>query len=175
MNSPRLFCTIRLNGQLFGVDTLDVKEVTHQPTWTSVAHAPNEVLGLVNIRGHVFLALDLRLLLGMPPCTVTPQTRLVLFKPHVGCAFGVVVDEICDIRSVDPDRLEAFASIHHDEMKLDLTRSDLVSALCKQFDELLVILNPRRFLTVVEQNFSQSDEREALHQVSGPHLSQVSP
>ncbi|WP_010583852.1 chemotaxis protein CheW [Schlesneria paludicola] len=175
MESLRLFCTFRLNGQLFGVDTLDVKEVTNEPTWTPVAHAPEEVLGLVNIRGHIFLALDLRQLLGMPSQPVTAQTRLVLFKPHVGCAFGVVVDEISEIQSVNADRLEGFASIHRDDLKLELTRIDLVSAICKQFDELIVILNPRRFLTVVEQNFARSDRRDSLHPVSGPHLSQVSP
>ena len=66
MATQRLFCTFRVDGRLFGVDILDVKEVTAETTFTRVAHAPDEVLGLVNIRGHIYLALDLRRLLGMP-------------------------------------------------------------------------------------------------------------
>ena len=106
MATQRLFCTFRVNDRLFGVDILDVKEVTAETTFTRVAHAPDEVLGLVNIRGHIYLALDLRRLLGMPATVVTGDSRLVLFKPSVGNAFGVVVDEISDIQTVDANRIE---------------------------------------------------------------------
>src|SRR4051794_4135318 len=108
MGTPRSFCTFRLDGRLFGVDILDVKEVTAGTTYTRVAHAPDEVLGLVNIRGHIYLALDLRRLLGMPATEVTGESRLLLFKPSVGSAFGVVVDEISEIEAADPSRIEAF-------------------------------------------------------------------
>src|SRR4051812_6026359 len=108
MESQRLFCTFRVDGRLFGVDILDVKEVTAETTCTRVAHAPDEVLGLVNIRGHIYLALDLCRLLGMPATVVTAESRLVLFKPSVGSAFGVVVDQIGEIQAVDSKSIEVF-------------------------------------------------------------------
>jgi chemotaxis signal transduction protein len=104
MAKPRMFCTFRVDDRLFGVDILDVKEVTAETTFTRVAHAPDEVLGLVNIRGHICLALDLHRLLGLPALAVTVDSRLVLFKSSVGHAFGVVVDAIADIRTVDASR-----------------------------------------------------------------------
>ena len=64
--------------------------------FTPVAHTPDEVLGLVNIRGHIYLALDLHRLLGLPTAAVTGGSRLVLFKPAVGNAFGVMVDAIAE-------------------------------------------------------------------------------
>src|SRR3954449_5061289 len=106
MATQRMFCTFRVNDRLFGVDILDVKEVTAETTCTRVAHAPGEVLGLVNIRGHIYLALDLRRLLGLPATSVTDESRLVLFKPSVGSAFGVVVDQIGEIQAVDSDHIE---------------------------------------------------------------------
>ena len=42
MESQRLFCTFRVDGRLFGVDILDVKEVTAETTYTRVAHSPEE-------------------------------------------------------------------------------------------------------------------------------------
>src|SRR5437588_12313669 len=114
MDKTRLFCTFRVEGRLFGVDILDVKEVTAETTYTRVAHAPEEVLGLVNIRGHIYLALDLHRLLGPSATVVTSESRLVLFKPSVGNAFGVVVDEISDIRTVDAGRTESFARAGHE-------------------------------------------------------------
>jgi purine-binding chemotaxis protein CheW len=154
MDKTRLFCTFRVDGRLFGVDILDVKEVTAETTYTRVAHAPEEVLGLVNIRGHIYLALDLRRLLGMPATQVTSDSRLLLFKPSVGTAFGVVVDEISEIQTVDSDRIEAFTRIDHEAAATNVRRVNLIDAVCKLAGELLVVLNPRRFLAVVEENLA---------------------
>jgi purine-binding chemotaxis protein CheW len=147
--SPKLFCTFRLEGHLFGVDMLDVKEVTTETTSTPIAHSPEEVIGLVNIRGHIYLALDLRRLLGMPALAITRETRLVLFKPTVGQAFGVFVDESSEIHTALPDRIEAYSAT--ELLTTRLRRVDLISAVCKLPDELLVVLNPRRFLSIVEE------------------------
>ena len=156
MTAARLFCTFRLDGRLFGVDILDVKEVTTEITSTCIAHAPDEVRGLVNIRGHIYLALDLRRLLGMAVTNVTDDSRLVLFKPSVGSAFGVIVDEIGDIQTAEPDQIEAFSPGDHEAAAANLRRVDLIDAVCKLNHELLIVLNPRRFLTVVEQNLAAS-------------------
>jgi purine-binding chemotaxis protein CheW len=156
METSRLFCTFRVGGRLFGVDILDVKEVTTETTSTRIAHTPEEVRGLVNIRGHIYLALDLRRLLGMAGTSVTGNSRLVLFKPSVGIAFGVVVDEIGDIEPAEPTHIEEFSRHDHLTAVANLRRVDLIDAVCKLNDELLVVLNPRRFLTVVEQNLAAS-------------------
>jgi purine-binding chemotaxis protein CheW len=151
----RAFCTFRVDGHLFGVDILDVKEVTTETTSTRIAHAPEEVLGLVNIRGHIYLALDLRRLLGMPKTKVTAESRLVLFKPTVGATFGVIVDEISEIHRVSPDKIESYASTQDEVVTSKVRRKDLISAVCRLPDELLVVLNPQRFLNVVEQDLAQ--------------------
>ena len=148
----RMFCTFRMNGRLFGVDVLDVKEVTAETTFTPVAHTPDEVLGLVNIRGHIFLALDLHRLLGIPGAAVTGNSRLVLFKPAVGNALGVMVDAIADIQTVDAARTGSFAPAESEGDPVDVGRAGLVDCVCQLDGELLVVLNPRRFLAVVESS-----------------------
>jgi purine-binding chemotaxis protein CheW len=147
-----MFCTFRVNDRLFGVDILDVKEVTAETTFTRVAHAPDEVLGLVNIRGHIYLALDVHRLLGMPAIVVTGDSRLVLFKPSVGNAFGMVVDEISDIQTADTNRIEPFVRADHEAAVVSAGRADLIDCVCALDSELLVVLNPRRFLAVIEQS-----------------------
>ena len=152
-DSQRLFCTFRLEGQLFGVDILDVKEVTTEMVCTRVAHSPEEVRGLVNIRGHIHLALDLRCLLGMPPAPRTEHSRLILFKPIVGSAFGVIVDEISEIHAVAAAQIEPFSLEQHEGLTAQLRRVDLIAFVGKLQDELLVILNAHRFLRIMEANF----------------------
>ncbi len=154
VESQRLFCTFRVAGRLFGVDILDVKEVTAETTCTRVAHAPEEVLGLVNIRGHIHLALDLRRVLGIPAAELTTESRLLLFKPAVGNSFGVVVDEIAELEAAESRRIEPFAREEHEAATGNIQRVDLIDSVCKLDDELLVIVNPRRFLSLVEQNLA---------------------
>ncbi|MEW4570477.1 chemotaxis protein CheW [Tautonia sp. JC769] len=151
MASSRLFCTFRLDRRLFGVDLLDVKEVTAETTATRIAHAPDEVLGLVNIRGHIYLALDLRRLLGLPASAVGAESRLVLFKPTVGPAFGVMVDEIADIQAAEPGRIASFSRTGPGAAAPGVGRVELIDSVCQLADELLVVLAPRRFLPVVER------------------------
>jgi purine-binding chemotaxis protein CheW len=153
-STHRMFCTFRVNDRLFGVDILDVKEVTAETTFTRAAHAPDEVLGLVNIRGYIYLALDLHRLLGLSTTVVTGDSRLVLFKPSVGNAFGVVVDAISDIRTVDASRTESFARADREAVAVGAGRADLIDCICELDGELLVVLNPRRFLAVIEQNLT---------------------
>ncbi|MFO0910131.1 MAG: chemotaxis protein CheW [Isosphaeraceae bacterium] len=106
--------------------------------------------------GHIYLALDLRRLLGLSPTTITSESRLVLFKPTVGNAFGVMVDAISDIRTVDAGRMESFSGEEREAAQAGHGRVDLVDGVCELDRELLVVLNPRRFLAVIEQLLSQN-------------------
>lgn len=147
-NEPALYCTFRAAGRLFGVPILDVKEVTTETACTRVPHAPHEVLGYVNIRGHIFLALDLRRLLQLSGEAPSAGRHFVIFKPAVGPAFGVVVDAIEEIVTASADQLEAMPEAVRASYGRD--RGALVTAVCKLPGELLVVLDPRRFLSVVE-------------------------
>lgn len=150
----QLYCTFRSADRWFGVPVQDVKEVTTQTTFTRIPHAPEEVAGYINIRGHIFLALDLRRLLGLAANSTT-EDRLIIFKPSVGPAFGVLVDEIGDIVAVDAKQVEEFQGGEHKTLAGEpIRRLDLITRVCRLPTELLVILEPRRFLRLVEQSIS---------------------
>jgi purine-binding chemotaxis protein CheW len=149
MSTPQLYCTFRVADRLFGVPIRTVREVTTETTCTRIPHAPAEVAGYVNIRGHIHLALDLRRLLGFPAGANGQHRRLVLFQAGVGTAFGVLVDEVGDIVSVDETHTEDLTPASGDLALAD--RGHLVTRLCKLPAELLAILDPRRFLPLVEQ------------------------
>jgi purine-binding chemotaxis protein CheW len=152
--TEQLYCTFRSADRRFGVPIQDVKEVTTQTTCTRIPHAPPEVAGYVNIRGHIFLALDLRRLLGLDEKTTT-ESRLIIFKQSVGPAFGVLVDEIGDIVSVDAKQVEEFRASAHETIAAEpIRRLDVISRVCRLPTELLVVLEPRKFLHVVEQSLS---------------------
>lgn len=146
-NNKRQFATFHLGSRLFGVDILDVKEITPETSLTHIFHAAPEVKGYVNIRGQVHLVLDLRTLLGLENREVDSKSRVVLFKPEVGDDFGVLVDQINDIVTVDDQVIEDRR--HNDGELLDKGErrvSNLGIGVCKLDSELLVILDSHRFL-----------------------------
>jgi purine-binding chemotaxis protein CheW len=156
IENTQLFCTFRSADHWFGVPVQDVKEVTAQTTCTRIPHVPREVAGYVNIRGHIFMALDPRSLLGLE-ATLTPENRLILFKPSVGPSFGLLVDEIGDIVAVEPDRIEDIgAGAHQPAAGTFVDRVDLITRVCKMPVGLLVILEPRKFVRLVEQSITAS-------------------
>lgn len=148
------FCTFRTAGRWFGAPIEDVKEVNRQATTTRIPHAPPEVSGYVNIRGHIYLALDMARLLGLEP-SLQAERHLILFTAAIGPSFGIVVDEIGDITSVDANRIDELdqrTSMIHDESWLD--RTHLATRICRCDHELLIVLDPRRFLKIVEQGMT---------------------
>lgn len=150
-----LYCTFRSAGHWFGAPIEDVQEVTVETTCTRIPHAPLEVAGYVNMRGHIFLALDLRRLLGFEAAAAV-ERRLVLFKPSVGPSFGILVDEVGDIETVEAKKIEAYsAGATQLAAGAPIRSVDLVAKVCCCPTELLLVLDPRKFLRVVEQAMSE--------------------
>ena len=156
MNDEKtLYCTFHSAGRLYGVPVLDVKEVTAETRCTPIPHAPLEVLGFVNIRGHIFLALNLARLLSLKHDEPDEDAQLVIFKASVGPAFGIVVDQVGDILAVSADEIEAFSG--DERAQLDSNdRGSLVSHVCKLDGKLLIVLNPRKFLPCIERILQHS-------------------
>ncbi len=61
------FSTFFAGGLFFGVDVLCVQEVLCFQQMTHVPLAPNVIEGLINLRGQIVTAIDMRRRLGLPP------------------------------------------------------------------------------------------------------------
>ena len=154
IENTQLFCMFRSADHWFGVPVEDVKEVTTQTTCTRIPHAPREVAGYVNIRGHIFMALDSRSLLKLE-ARPAEENRLILFKPGVGPSFGLLVDEIGDIVAVDANQIEDFGTgAVEPSAGAFVDRAEMITRVCKRREGLLAILDPRKFLRVVDQSIT---------------------
>lgn len=156
----RQFCTFRIDSHLYGVDILDVKEINPVVEPIHIHHAPPEVIGFINIRGQIYLLLDLRLLLGFEPSTTDGASKVILFKSTVGEHFGILVDAIEDILSVNEDEIE---SQHKEEHKFsdDIRNKTgyLREGVCKLDKELLVLIKAKRLLPIIDQIMNVQREK----------------
>src|ERR1700685_3941223 len=96
MADEHQYCTFFVDGHYFGLDVLNVQEIIRYQEMTRVPLAPPVVQGLINLRGQIVTAIDLRLRLelkerppGQLPVNVVVQTE--------DGAVSLLVDEIGDV------------------------------------------------------------------------------
>jgi purine-binding chemotaxis protein CheW len=135
------YCTFFLNGQYFGVDVQKVQEVIRYQEMTGVPLAPPAVVGLINLRGQIVTALDLRRQLDMPdrPANMLPVN--VVVRTDEG-AISLLVDEIGDVLQVPEARFERTPET------LVGTARELIRGAYKLADKLLLVLDTERAVNV---------------------------
>ncbi len=105
MAEIRQLCTFTLDGQLFGVEVRRVQEVLRHQEMTRVPLAPRFISGLINLRGQIVMAIDLRTCLELgPPARALSPMNLVLRTDDGPMSF--LVDRIHDVVDVDESAFE---------------------------------------------------------------------
>jgi purine-binding chemotaxis protein CheW len=134
MSEARQFCTFYLDRLLFGVESQRIQEVMREVELTAVPLAPVEVRGLMNLRGQIVAALDLRSRLDLPASTAQRSPMCVVVRTHEG-ALSLLVDDIGDVVEV---RLESF---ERPPETLRGTIRDVILGVHKLDEQLLHVLD----------------------------------
>lgn len=133
------WCTFTVAGRLCGLDVTRVQEVLRPQPVTSLPLAPPAVRGLLNLRGRIVPAVDLRAVLGLPPAGEgTPGGHLIVFDGE--SPVSLIVDSIGDVRRADG---AALVPVPH---TLDGPARDLVAGAVPLPDGLLLVLDLDRTL-----------------------------
>ena len=121
----------------FGVDVVRVQEVLRFQQMTRVPKAPEVIEGLINLRGQIVMAIDMRRRLGLPPRSGDQDPMNIVVRTEDG-AVSLLVDEIGDVLDMDsttyerpPDNLNAAAK-------------ELIRGVYKLKDRLLLVLDEER-------------------------------
>ena len=150
--SIRQFCSFRIDKRLYGVDILDVKEINPRMEAVPIYHAPPEVTGFINVRGSIYLLLDLRLMLGCEKGADESNGKVILFKSSVGEHFGILVDSIEDMVSIAEKDIEQQHEDEHKSSKDDGHQSSSMrEGVCTLEKELLVLIKARQLLSVIDK------------------------
>ncbi|GAA4375732.1 chemotaxis protein CheW [Nocardioides caricicola] len=97
--------TFTLDGRLYGVDVDAVQEVLRGQTRTRIPLAPGTLAGLINLRGQVLSAIDLRVQLELPAREEEVEPMLVVIRV-AGEPVALLVDTIGSVVDVDTDQFE---------------------------------------------------------------------
>lgn len=88
--------TFHLAGQRYGLPIAKVQEIQQIVAFTGVPSAGSAVIGMINLRGQVIPAIDLRALFGLPHLDYHLDTPMVICRVE-GHMVALVVDEVEDV------------------------------------------------------------------------------
>lgn len=154
------FATFFLDQLHLGVEVPCVQEVIRYQQMTRVPLAPPVVEGLINLRGQIVTAIDLRRRLGLPPRPPDQRPMNIVVRGAEG-AVSLLVDEIGDVVEADP---RLFESVPH---TVRGPAAEVLYAVYKQPDRLLLVLDVAKVLQVdssshIEPSASVADCRQGV-------------
>lgn len=132
--SSEAFVTVMTAGQLFGLALDRVRDVFVPRGLTTVPLAPSEIAGLLNLRGRVVTAIDLRLRLGFAPRSAGVRPVAMGIEKH-GELFGLVVDKVIDVMRLPNSSFEP------NPVNLDPRWMRVCAGVCRLERDLMVVLD----------------------------------
>jgi len=145
MIATRQLCTFSLDGHLFGVDAQRVQEVIRYQEMTRAPMAPPAVGGLINLRGQIVTAIDLRTRLGLTPRPAGKLPMNVVVRSDDG-AVSLLVDQIGDVIEVNPNDFESPPDT------LQGASRELVLGAYKLHQRLLLLLDCERAVQLTSES-----------------------
>jgi len=100
-----------LGGQRYALPIEVVREIQHIVAFSEVPSGGAGIVGMVNLRGNVIPAVDLRRFLGLEPRAYTLETPMIIaeYRDEV---LALLVDEVEDVYELSPDCLQDPPALH---------------------------------------------------------------
>jgi purine-binding chemotaxis protein CheW len=128
------YCTFLLDGHMFGIPVGTVQEVLRRQDMTPVPLASAEVTGLLNLRGQIVTAIDLRARLGLPERTEHDNAVNVVVRTSDGVV-SLLIDAIGDVLEPADNDFERAPETVPDSVRA------LVTKVCKLEGRLMLVLD----------------------------------
>ena len=142
LETRRQYVTFYLEDHFLGVEVDTVQEVFKAKHMTAVPLAPETISGLINLRGHIIMTIDLRKRLGFNPRLPEEKPMSIVVRTSEGLV-NMLVDRIGDVIHVLPELFESPPST------LDPQISKTLEGVYKLEDKLLLVLVTEKITHVV--------------------------
>ena len=142
MAGRKQFSTFLVDRLLFGVAVEKVQEVIRYQEMTRVPLAPPVVKGLINLRGQIVTAIDLRRRLGLRERPASDLPMNVVIRHNDG-AVSFLVDEIGDVLEVEEESFELAPGT------VALQARELIQGVYKLKNTILIVLDTEKVLDLM--------------------------
>lgn len=134
------FVTLRVGGQLFGVEASAVQDVFHPRGLTPAPLARGEISGVLNLRGRIVTVVCARRRLGLPEREADAPEPMAIGLEVGGDSYGLVVDSVDEVLKLDTDEF------HAPPGALPPRWAEVIRGVQRLEADLLVVLDAKRLL-----------------------------
>jgi purine-binding chemotaxis protein CheW len=132
------YVTITVGGQLFGLPIARVQDVFVLSQMTQVPLAPDDIAGIVNLRGRIVTAIDMRHRLGLGKRELAAPMAVGI--DCEGESYGLVIDSVGEVMKLGAETAEPVP------VNLDDRLKRVASGIHRLETDLLVVLDVDRLL-----------------------------
>jgi len=132
------YLTLGLAGETFGIPIRNVREILDMRPIARLPHAPDFMLGMIDVRGTGYPILDLRLKLDLPAVAATEATRIIILDVPIGdriVGVGFVADCVYEVTGIEESSLEQVPDIG------GKWKSDYIAGIGRKGDRFVVIFD----------------------------------
>ena len=136
-DTPERVVVFYLDGQRYAFPLLRVREIQQIVAFSGAPSSGTGIVGMVNLRGTVIPAADVRQLVGLAPREYTLETPMIIADVR-GEKMALIVDEVQDVLPLPPDSLQAASKLQQlSELMLGVARLDDGLVCVLDIDRLL--------------------------------------
>ena len=133
-------------GEFFGVDILMVQEIIKNTAITDIPDSPDFIEGVINLRGNIIPIIDLQKRLKLTDARKEKGQGVWILVLNIGGRVtGFIVERVTRVLKVQSNMIKP-----PPELVVSGLKSDYIRGVCKQDQQLLVILDFNRILLVDE-------------------------
>ena len=147
--SEHSYTTFTLNNLLYGIDTIFVEEIFYLPEITPVPEVPNDIIGIINIRGNIVPIMDLNYRFGYQTTNNYQLTDSVIILRWLNLRVGILVNQVHDVRSILEQ--EITQEISHDQTMVREPEEKFVKGIADNNNQLIIILDIEKILNYIEE------------------------
>lgn len=139
----------RLDEQLYALPIESVQEIQQIVELTPVPDSAPAIVGMIDVRGRVVPAIDMRALVGLGPAQYQLDTPMILCRTH-GRLVALIVDAVDDVLSLPEGCIQAPSKLY--------ALADRMIGICRLDIGLIVVLDPDRLVPDIALSASDSEE-----------------
>ena len=133
------YVTVVIGGQLFGIPIGKVHDVFMPESITRVPRSENEIAGVLNLRGRIVTAIDMRRLLGLED-REKDAMKMAVGIEYRGESYGFIIDNVGEVLNLSDDSREA------NPTNLNKNWTNISAGVHRLEGQLMVILDVEKLL-----------------------------
>ncbi len=132
----RQLVTMRIDGQLLCIGALEVREILSDQKIARIPLVPEQVAGVLNLRGRIVTVIDIRSRLRLPPRDKNAAANFVVVE-HKGDLYSLIVDSVGDVLNLPAESVQGVPP------NLPERWREIAEGVCRLEKDLLVIISLR--------------------------------